>query len=135
MTKSRTLSSAARIQRALIEVDFLLAAVHYAEEFDGGSLSIEEANPAALRGAIKFGFVEVQNDAEGEPREVALTKGGLARVVAMLNEAEVPTDDHEAIAEWAQSVSPRVKQFEATISSWSKLELHALESMINEVRR
>lgn len=114
-------------------VNVLLVAVHYAAHFDGGDLPAEEANPRALKAALKAKLVERFYNATDEFAGVTLTDTGRVLAIAILQEASVDAEDSEAIAEWAQSVSPRIKDFESRIDTWSKLELHALESMINEV--
>lgn len=123
-----------RAQQAPIAIDFLLVAVHYSIHFEGGALPVEQANPSALKAARKAGLVEVKGYSERET-DVLLTDDGRVRALSVLQEAEVDPEESEAVAEWAQSVAPRVKQFESTMDTWSMLELHAVQTMINEVRR
>lgn len=127
MTKTRTRIWTAKRENA---VNLLLAAVHYSEQFDGGALAAEQASPSALADAKRAGFVvSVGHELVG------LTDDGSDLIRRVLADADVDAADHEAVAEWAQSVSPRVKDFESRVDTWSALELHALESMINELRR
>ena len=120
-------------------VNFLLVAIHYSISFEGGPLPIEQANPRALAAARKARLVEVlgdsDNDGNRDETDVELTEDGRVIAIGVLQAADVDHEDDNAVAEWAQSVSLRVKDFESKMDSWSALELHALESMINEARR
>lgn len=108
-------------------VTALLVAVHFADQFDGGFFATANAEPRALKAALKAGYVTT------DWTHVELTDDGRVEAISRLQAEDVDPEDREAIAEWATTNAPRV---EAILSQpLSALELHALYAATHELIR
>lgn len=111
----------------LASITALLVAVHFADQFDGGFFATANAEPRALKAAIKLGYVTT------DWTHVELTDDGRVEAITRLQADDVDPEDREAIAEWAATSAPRVEAF--FDQPFSAMELHAIYAKVHELIR
>lgn len=126
MTDRRTRTHRSKVDPQAVTA--LLVAIHFADQFDGGYFAQVNAEPRALKAALKAGYVTT------DWTHVELTDDGRVEAITQLQAADVDPEDREAIAEWATTNAPRVEAF-LDSAKFSAMELHALYAAIHELIR